>query len=249
MIIRFNTDTIKPMTEWLLKRKHHNIRDEAKLRKILRMPDYEVEFQRYGMPGLPVCGISFEEAVDFFMNFDLKDFDNPRLQYKKESFSAFYRDIDKRLESIECFTAFTPDDLRLMEELLANGLPEECLNETPELNIILAVSIGNSMGWPYGHYIDYDVANLDMLKDKDDFIHITAHEIHHIFTGMLLFPEGITGEDCFLQSFAYEGLAVHYCNNLGTKGKPKKYDGATFAMQLCDMDFYEAHFDEIFDMI
>lgn len=249
MIIRFNTDTIKPMTEWLLKRKHQNLRDEVRLREILRMPDYEVEFQRYGETGLPVCGISFEEAVDFFMNFDQKDFDNPRLQYKKESFSAFYRDIDKRIKMIERFTAFAPSDLCLIEELLANGLPEDCLKETPEFNIILIVSIGNSMGWPYGNYIDYDVANLNMLKDKDDFIHITAHEIHHIFTGARLFPDGIRGEDFFLQSFAYEGLAVHYNNNLATIGKPKKYNGGTFAMQSDDMEFYENHFDEIFEMI
>jgi len=249
MMIRFNTDTIKPMTDWLMKRKRQNIRDEGRLREILRMPDYAVEFQRYAAPGLPVCGISFEEAVDFFMNFDRKDFENPRLQYKKASFLAFYQDIDERIKSIESFTSFLPSDLCLIETLLANGLPEECLKETPELNIILIVSIGNSMGWPYDHFIDYDVANLNMLNSKEDFIHITAHEIHHIFTGVRLFPDGIRGEDWFLQSFAYEGLAVHYCNNLATKGKPKKYDGDTYAMQPDDMEFYEDHFDEIFAMI
>ena len=249
MSIRFHTDTIRPMTDWLMRRKQQNLTDEAELREILRMPDYEVEFRRYGEPGLPVCGISFEEAVDFFMNFDRKDFENPRLQYKKESFTAFYRDIDERIKHIERFTAFAPSDLRQMEELLANGLPGACLKETPQLDIILIISIGNSMGWPYDHYIDYDVANLDLLKDKDDFIHITAHEIHHIFTGAYLFPDGITGEDYFLQNFAYEGLAVHYNNNLATKGKPKKYNGGTYAMQLDDMIFYENHFDEIFDMI
>ena len=37
------------------------------------MPDYGVEFQRYAEPNLPVCGISFEEAVDFFLHFDEKE--------------------------------------------------------------------------------------------------------------------------------------------------------------------------------
>ena len=249
MIIRFNVDSLKPMTEWLINRKQSNIRDEAGLRAILSMPDYAVEFQRYGAPGLPVCGINFEEAVDFFMNFDQKDFENPRLQVKKESFSAFYRDLENRVKAIERFASFSPSDLSVIEELLANGLPDDCLKETPEFDIILIVSIGNSMGWPYDHYIDYDVANLDMLNSKEDFIHITAHEIHHIFTGTRLFPDGISGEDFFLQNFAYEGLAVHYNNNLATKGKPKKYDGGTFAMQSDDMEFYETHFDEIFEMI
>ena len=83
MKIKFNVDTIKPMSSWLLKSKKENIRNEKALREILKMKDYQVEFARYSQEGLPVCGISFEEAVDFFLNFDKKSFDNPRLEYKK----------------------------------------------------------------------------------------------------------------------------------------------------------------------
>ena len=82
MKINFNTETVKPMSQWLMKRKRLGKGDEEELRDILGLPDYKVEFERYSDPGLPVCGISFEEAVDFFMNFDQKDFENPRLQYK-----------------------------------------------------------------------------------------------------------------------------------------------------------------------
>ena len=247
--ISFNTAAIQPMIDWLLERKKNGHGDEGALRKILSLPDYQVEFARYGMANLPVCGIAFEEAVDFFMNFDKKDFENQRLQYKKESFIRFYQDIESRLESIYAFTCLTDEDRKLIETLLENGLPDKAIEDTPELNIILIVSIGNSMGWPYDHYIDYDLANLDSFKNKEDFLHVTAHEIHHLFIGQMLGGEGVSPEGFFLQNFAYEGLAVHFMNNLGTPGKEKKYDDVTYCMNEGDMAFYEEHFDEIFTMI
>lgn len=249
MKIHFNTSALEPMIDWLMDRKRTGRGDEDRLREVLSHPDYQVELLRYADPGLPVCGISLEEAVDFFMNFDAKDFENPRLQYKKESFRAFYDDLENRCKSIGAFVSMAPEDYALMETLLKNGLPDEMFDQIPELNVIFIVSIGNSMGWPYGHYIDYDVANLTAFRNKADFVHITAHEIHHVFTGPLLAPEGIRGEDFFLQNFAFEGLAVHYMNNLATVDKRAKYDDCTYVMDERDMAFYEAHFDEIFDMI
>ena len=94
--------------------------------------------------------------------------------------------------------------------LLSNGLPSSITNDIEELNIILIISIGNSMGWPYLNYVDYDVSNLNLFENKLDFLHVTAHEINHIFVGQLLGKEGIAPEDFFLQNFAYEGLAVHF---------------------------------------
>ena len=249
MKISFNTSAIQPMIDWLLERKRTGQGDEVTLRRILSLPDYAVEFARYGLRSLPVCGITFEEAVDFFLHFDDKDFENQRLQYKKESFVRFYEDIENRLSSIHAFLSLTEGDCALIERLLKNALPDEALKDIPELNIILIVSIGNSMGWPHDHYIDYDLANLDAFKTKDDFLHVTAHEIHHIFVGQMLGGEGVSSEGFFLQNFAYEGLAVHFMNNQGTIGKPKKYDAPTYCMDESDMAFYEERFDEIFSMI
>lgn len=249
MKIKFNLDTIKPMVDWLLKSKHENVRDENALRKILKMPDYQIEFKRYSDKHLPVCGISYEEAVDFFMNFDKKDFVNQRLQYKKDSFIDFYNDLDNNLAKINMLTSISDDDYKIIEELLSKGLPNEAMNEMPELNIILIISIGNSMGWPYDHYIDYDIANLNMFESINDFLHVTAHEINHIIVGPLLGKKGIKPEDFFIQNFAYEGIAVHYNNNLQTLFKKKKYNDKTYGMCQSDMDFYEKNFDEIFEMI
>lgn len=73
----------------MLNSKNENIRDEKTLREILKMKDYQVEFARYSQEGLPVCGISFEEAVDFFLNFDKKSFDNPPFRIQKRIFYSF----------------------------------------------------------------------------------------------------------------------------------------------------------------
>ena len=118
--------------------------------------------------------------------------------------------------------------------LLSNGLPSSITNEIEELNIILIISIGNSMGWPYLNYVDYDVSNLYSFENKLDFLHVTAHEINHIFVGQLLGKEGIAPEDFFLQNFAYEGLAVHFNNNLATLYKGKKLSHSfIFEIILC----------------
>jgi len=247
--IVFNTSALGPMLDWLSERKRTREGDEERLREILALPDYKVEFERYSIPSLPVCRISFEEAVDFFMNFDRKDFGNQRLHYKKESFQAFYDELEERKADIDAVASLTEDDYGTIESLLRNGLPEELLEGLPEFNIILIVSIGNSMGWPYGHYVDFDVANLQKIKSHDDFLHIIAHELHHVLVGPLLAPEGIRGEDFFLQNFAYEGLAMHYMNNLATCGKESKYNDVVYAVDQEDMAFYGEHFDEIFEMI
>ena len=52
MKIKFNLDCIKPMIDWLLESKKNNVRDENKLREILNMPDYKIEFARYGSPNI-----------------------------------------------------------------------------------------------------------------------------------------------------------------------------------------------------
>ena len=52
--INIRTQTLQPMLDWLKTAKEQNVRSEFQLREILSMPDYQVEFDRYGMEGLPV---------------------------------------------------------------------------------------------------------------------------------------------------------------------------------------------------
>ena len=245
---RISSATVEPMAAWLREGRETGVRDEAKLRQILSMPDYAIEFRRYGEPNLPVCGIGFEEAVDFFLHFDEKDFENPRLSYKKEAFLAFYNDLDARLRSTELISGITPEDLKLVERLLANGLPEHLLRELEDFTVLLTISIGNSMGWPYENYIHFDVANLDTLTDKETFLHVLAHEIHHIMFSRLL-PEDMTPRQYFFVNFAFEGLAVHFCNNAATPGKPSKYPTEAFAIVREDWEFYADQHRELMEKV
>lgn len=244
MKIEISKSTVEPMTSWLKRSKEQGVRDEARLREILSMHDYRVEFQRYGEPNLPVCGISFEEAVDFFLHFDEKEFGNPRLAYKKEGFLAFYNDMEQRLEKAEMLDSITQEDLKLVELLLENGLPDSILESLGNFTVLLTVSIGNSMGWPYGEYIHFDIANMDFLGDKDTFLHVLAHEIHHIVFSQLI-PEDMSARQYFFVNFAFEGLAVHFCNNAATPGKPSKYPGAAVGMDEQGWKFYEQQHGEL----
>lgn len=237
MKISMHQETVAPMIDWLKTAKEQGIRDEGVLRSILSMPDYCVEFQRYAEPDLPVCGIGFEEAVGFFLHFDEKDFTNPRLAYKKENFLAFYNDLDRHMQKMEMIRSITTEDLQLVERLLENGLPESLLADMDHYTVILTVSIGNSMGWPYGEYIHFDVANLDSLGDKDTFLHVLAHEIHHIMFSRLI-PEEMSPRQYFFVNFAFEGLAVHFCNNAATSDKPSKYAGPMLGIDESGWQFY-----------
>lgn len=248
MKINIRTQTLDPMLDWLKTAREQNVRNEARLREILQMEDYRIEFARYGMEGLPVCGISFEEAIDFFLNFDRKEFSNPRLQAKKESFLKFYENMDASLKTMNLFSSFSEAEIAHIEKLLANGLPDELLCRNIDMNIILIVSIGNSFGWPYENYIDFDVANLCFVHSKKELLHLIAHEIYHTFFDALI-PNEMKPEEFFLLNFAFEGLAVHFTNNQPTVNKPAKYPGDVYCMEAADMTLYEAEFDELFAML
>lgn len=248
MKISIQKETVAPMIAWLKEAREHGVRDEGKLRAILSMPDYGVEFQRYSEPNLPVCGIGFEEAVDFFLHFDEKDFENPRLVSKKEGFLAFYNNLDNRIQKIKMLESITQEDLRLVERLLENGLPDSMMAEIDHFTVLLTVSIGNSMGWPYGEYIHFDVANMDLLGDKETFLHVLAHEIHHIMFSRLL-PEEMSPRQYFFVNFAFEGLAVHFCNNATTPGKPAKYSGPMLGMDELGWQFYAQQHEELIQKV
>lgn len=245
--INFCTDAIEPMFRWLKKYKDTGVRKESELLDVLELHEYSVEFLRYGDKNLPVCGISKAEAVDFFMNFDNKDFDNPRLAAKKPSFLKFFDSLDERIKLLDVFSSLTKQDEEKIKLLLKNSVPNDLLNNL-DLKIILIISIGNSMGWPYGEYLDFDVANLDQIESKEAFVRVIAHEIHHICFNQLLEDNGnIRPSNYFQVAFAFEGLAVHYCNNAKTKLKPSKYDDEVLGMQTQDMQLYESEFDLLFE--
>lgn len=249
MKIFFSTKAIKPMYDWLYKSKAKNIRNENELRKILKMKAYSIEFSRYGEPNLPLCNISFEEAVDFFMNFDKKDFTNQRLQIKKNSFNEFYNNLEEKSDEINLYSSLSEEDKSNIIELLENGLPANTFDSDSEFTILLTISIGNSMGWPYGDYIHFDVANFGFIDSKETFIHTIAHELHHTCFSNLL-TEDMNSKGFFFVNFAFEGLAVHFNNNAETLYKEKKYpNDKTYLIDEKTWTFFEENFDEFLNRI
>lgn len=246
MNIHMDTQAIRPMTEWLKARKQGRA-DEGRLREIFAMSEYQTEFARYGEENLPVCRLTLEEAVDFFLHFDEKDFENPRLQIKKPIFEAFYADMDAALEKADVFLSINRQDEALMTRLLQNALPEALLARQRDFNILLNVSVGNSQGYPYENNIVFDVTNLSVFPDRLTATMVLAHEIHHTFFGALI-PENLSPQALFAVNFAFEGLAIHFCNNGETKGKMRKYADLP-ATGVSEEDFarYRAEHDALFD--
>ncbi len=169
-----------------------------------------------------MCGISREEAEDYFLHFDEKRFENPRLQSNKELCSAFYADPDRLEASVSLLTRLDRDDLRRVERLLEAALPESMCREDRQFTVVLLFSIGNSQGYPWGDSIVFDAAKMDLLADRDALLHVIAHELHHILFPSLL-PETLTGQEMYAVGLAAEGLAMHFCNNAQTRYKDRKY--------------------------
>ena len=249
MKIHFLTSSTKPMYNWLLDCKISKNKDLIKLKEILNNEEYGVEFSRYQLKNLPVSTISYEEAVDFFTNFLEKDFNNPRLEYKKPYFLKFYNDLENKIDLINLFTNFSKKDEELIDKLLENGLPNNLLKDKNEVfNILFIISIGNSMGWPYKNYIDFDVANLELIKDKVSFLHLIAHEIHHTKFPLLI-NKHMNIQESFLVNFAFEGLAMHFTNNASTLYKAKKYiDEPSYEVDEFSWNLFTNDFEELFNM-
>lgn len=246
MRIIFKTSAIAPMKEWQSLRQKNGYGDEASLRKILALDDYAPEFARYGNKSLPVCTISFEEAVDFFLHFTDKSFTNKRLEYKRDSFLNFYNNLEENDSLIKEYSSFGKREEKEVENLLSSALPATSRNET--FTVLLIISIGNSMGWPYGNLIDFDVANLSLIGSKESFIHILAHEIHHTQFAKLVKDGDLSSQESFLYSFAFEGLPLHYLNNAPTKYKRKKYPNeATYSVDNDTWNFFLEEDEALFN--
>ena len=246
MNIRIDTDSIGPMADWLRDKKNGNA-DKERLLGILELPAYAVELERYSGE-LPVCNLTKEEIVDFFLHFDEKQFENQRLQLKQPEFLKFYGNMDAELQKAEALRLLNEEDAALIMRLLGGALPDALLKEETDYTVIFTISVGNSQGYPHGNNIVFDVSNLSAFPscDHETLAAVIAHEIHHTFFGSLL-PEEFSPQALFAINFAFEGLAMHFCNNASTRFKPKKYSDLP-EYGVCGEDFalYDSEADELF---
>lgn len=83
---------------------------------------------------------------------------------------------------------------------------------------------------------------------KETFLHVLAHEIHHIMFSQLV-PEEMSPRQYFFVNFAFEGLAVHFCNNAATPGKPAKYPGPMLGMDEPGWQFYQEQHEPLIQKV
>lgn len=165
------------MYDWLIESKRNGSGNAHELFQILDLEEYKVEFERYNLDNLPVCNITFNDAFDFFMNFDNGNLTNKRLLYKLPYFEKFYNNLEDSFKTIDLFSSLNGNDINFITNFLNNGLLDNLIDNSETYIVLLIISIGNSMGWPYKNYIDFDVANLSLIENKKSFLHIISVNI------------------------------------------------------------------------
>jgi hypothetical protein len=111
------------------------------------------------------------------MNFDNGNLTNKRLLYKLPYFEKFYNNLEDSFKTIDLFSSLNGNDINFITNFLNNGLLDNLINNSETYIVLLIISIGNSMGWPYKNYIDFDVANLSLIENKKSFLHIISVNI------------------------------------------------------------------------
>ncbi len=229
MKISISYSSVSPMLEFL-KNLKAGTADKKTLHKLLLHEDYQVEFQRYGVKGLPIGNITQSEFETYLMNcLDLaaNEIENPRLRIRHADFVDFINHVeDYQLENIDILK-ISEADLEKIETNLQNAFLPEHLRRLDEIKILVTVSIGNSFGWPYENYIHFDFTRiLKLIKNKPELIAIASHEIHHIIYTEILrkLLEDASPLLYYLLSFSYEGLAEKFNNNAIGKYSKKLYD-------------------------
>ena len=192
--------------------------DLAAVRRILDHPDYRFEARRYGLDSL-------DHVADYLSRLkviDPSDIPDLSRDHRKNSLRdkhrlwldcaanpEKYRDRLERVRSL-----FTEDFLAEMQGRLAAMFPAGTeMIEAPA--VVSTLSFGQSFGYPHEGALHLDLFGIDEYCTLEELPRIVLHEMHHL--QMMKMAEGISGEEGLLEryirSFAWEGLAVKFCNN------------------------------------
>ncbi len=192
--------------------------DRAAAGRILAHEDYRFELRRYKIP-------SAEHLIDYFSRLDTiapeeipdlsGDHRRNHLREKHSQWLDCIADPQKYAGRYERLKAlFTDGFLAELQGRLIGMFPRGT-DMIPAPAAVSTLSFGRSFGYPHEGAVHLDLFGIDECASLEDLPRIVLHEMHHL--QMMKMAEGVSGEESLLEryirSFAWEGLAVKFCNN------------------------------------
>jgi len=193
--------------------------DRDTVRKLFAHEDYQFELRRYGIT-------SAEHLTDYFSRLSTIDpaeipdlSDNHRRNFLREKHCQWLDCINdpqkyySRYERLKAF--FTDDFLADMQQRLTEMFPKGT-EMIPDPAIVSTLSFGRSFGYPSEGAIHLDLFGIEEYCTLEELPRVVLHEMHHLQTVKMSEDAGETGFtllDRYIRSFAWEGLAVKFCNN------------------------------------
>lgn len=247
--IDFQMSSIVQMLNFLRDLKNGQA-DRNQLSEIFNHPDYEYEFRRYGISDK-------EPLIDYFMQLgtinesEIPTLNPPRelmLKYNHENWLAAYENPERYQELYNRMAPlFTDEVLEGIYTQVRRGLPAGI--DLGNIQAISTMSIGTSFGYAFDGAVHFDIMGFDRYGIIVDALpSIVAHEIHHIAMGRWAetFTSSFTLEELFVFSFAFEGLAVKFCNN--AEGVFSKALDSTRPVMDGSMDYLNGRFYEAYEV-
>ncbi len=195
--------------------------DRSAVERILAHEDYQFELRRYGIP-------SAAHLIDYFSRLttispeEIPDLsDNHRRNFLREKHGEWldcvqnpqkYEDRCHRTE--ELFTdGFLADMQRRLTALFPRGT-----GMIPDPAVVSTLSFGRSFGYAHEGALHLDLFGIERCCSLEDLPRIVLHEMHHL---QLLHMAEAAGNfydsfsllEQYILGFAWEGLAVKFCNN------------------------------------
>lgn len=195
--------------------------DREAVRKLLAHEDYRFELRRYEIP-------STEHLIDYFSRLDtippedIPDLsDNHRKNHLREKHHQWLDCISNpqkyydRYERLKAF--FTDGFLADMQRKLAEMFPAGT-EMIPDPAVVSTLSFGRSFGYPHEGAFHLDLFGVETICSLEELPRTVLHEMHHLQAFKMAedtggFYSGFSLLERYIIGFAWEGLAVKFCNN------------------------------------
>lgn len=192
--------------------------DRETVRRILAHEDYQFELRRYELS-------SAEHLIDYFSRLntiapeeipDLSgDHHRNHLREKHSQWLDCVRDPQKYEDRCQRLKTFLTDVLLTeVQRKLAAMFPKGT-EMIPDPAVVSTLSFGRSFGYPSEGAFHVDLFGIDKYCSLEELPRLILHEMHHLQTFKMAesIPDNQSLLEQYIRSFAWEGLAVKFCNN------------------------------------